>query len=165
MDNLSPCEESFDDAVRLNEPIISQQVEGRMDSARKPMSRLSAGVGPGTRVHGSHAASVVRQAEIPPAPEELRPAMVPLTELNEGSTGPVQSPVDDNDELYGDDFAGGEASPDCGPRYDESLPSGGVVRRRRRSIMEGDELTADKKDEAMAMVSEGLGYQETSSSR
>lgn len=38
------------------------------------------------------------------------------------------------------------------PRYDESLPDGGTVRRRRRSVLEGDELPEAQKDEATCQV-------------
>ena len=68
-----------------------------------------------------------------------------------------RSAVGNADDSHGEgggheDVVEGDASSPVGPRYDETLPDGGYVRRRRRSVMEGDELPPEKKDEGMAQA-------------
>ena len=55
----------------------------------------------------------------------------------------------------GDDAGRFDGGGDCGPHYDESLPDGRTVRRRRRSRDESSELSDADKDVGLAM-----GYKE-----
>jgi tetratricopeptide (TPR) repeat protein len=75
--------------------------------------------------------------------DDAFPELPPGAEREDGMSGDAEGESDD------------VAAPPSGPQYDESLPDGGTVRRRRLSRDEADDVPDADKDVALA-----LGYKE-----